>query len=430
MKKGIAASLFLLAIVFYLVFLNQETTTIQLWPHRPFVAVTGVVVAGAFVVGVLLTLTTVGLYASGRALRTWRLGWRQRRSTQLNQWQGAGQQLLWSGELTRGRALLQKVWQRRTDDPRPALLLAESYSDTGELHRARGVLADAAVLYHAEPEILFALAEVHRQSGEFAPCIEVLERLRALYPRSPRALRALRDAYAAAGRWQQAAAVQEVLIPLLPDPLVAQQEQNRLAAFRYQAALHQTDPQLRLQELENLAGARHVPVPVYVALGDELAAAQRVADASAIWERGLRTQPRSVFVQRLLRIATAPAHRERIRNVLRKLRTDSVNADAVHLWNAETHLGDGNAEAAAAELEAVSLPAAFAPDYDRLWAGVHRLRGQLEQALHSYQSACEQQPQYQCARCERVSADWLGMCPRCQSWDSYRSRVEIARSSA
>lgn len=427
MKKAIVLSLLLVAVVLYLVFLNQETTTIWLWPNRPLVLVTGVVLAGAFVAGVLLTSAAVGLHAGGRALRTWRLGRRQRRSTQLNEWQEAGQQLIWSGELTRGRALLQKVWQRRTDDPRPALLLAESYRDTGELHRARGILVDAAVLHHADPEVLFALAEVHRQSGEFAPCIEVLERLRALYPRSPRALAALRDAYAAAGRWAQAASVQESLIPLLPDPVVGQREQERLAAFRYQAATHLTDPQARLQELENLAGGRQVPVPVYVALGDELAAAQRVADASAIWERGLRTQPRSVFVQRLLRIATDTAHRDRIRSLLRKLRADSVNADALRLWTAETHLADGNAEAAAAELQAVGLPAAFAPDYDRLWAGVHRLRGQLDQALHAYQRACEEQPHFQCTACERVSPDWLGMCPRCQAWDSYRNRVEIAR---
>ncbi len=427
MKRAVLLSLPLVAVVLYIVILNQGSTTVTLWPERSFTSITGVVLAGAFLAGVLLALLGVALQASGRALRAWRVGRRERRSLRLHEWEQAGEQLLWGGEIARGRALLQKVWQRRPEDPRPALLLAQSYCDTGEFHRARGVLVDASVVHHSDPEVLFALAEVHRLSGETAPRIEVLERLRALHPRSARALAALRDAYAAAGHWTDAASVQEAFMGLLPDPVQAQREGERLQSLRYQAALHMPDPQARLQALEALAASRNVPAPVYVALGDELAAAQRLADASAVWERGLRAKPQGVFVQRLLRIATSPSHRDRIRNLLRKVRSDSVQADAVRLWVAETHLADGNAEPAAAELQAVEAPAMFAADYDRLWAQVHRLRGQVEQALHSYQRACGEEPFFQCSQCERVSADWLGVCPRCGSWAKYRARIELSR---
>jgi len=430
MRKAILISLPLIGVVLYLIILNQGTTNISLWPNHSLTLVTGVVLAGAFLAGICAAVLAVALQASGRAWQEWRTGRRQRRSQQLDEWQQAAEQLLWNGDLARGRALLHKVWQRRPDDPRPALLLAESYRDTGELHRARGVLVDASVLHHSDPEVLYALAEVHRQSGEFAPCVEVLERLRALHPRSPRALAALRDAYVAAGKWQEAASVQEVLLTLLPNANEAPAESERLAALRFQAAIHLQDPQARLQALETLAAARSVPAPVYVALGDELLANQRTADASAVWERGLRAHPQSVFVQRLLRIATSAAHRDRVRSLLRKLRADAVNADAVQLWLAETYLLDGNAEPAAQHLQQVETPAVFAPDYDRLWAAVHRLRGQVEQALHSYQRACEERPQFQCAGCERPSADWLGFCPRCGAWARYRSRVEIARNLA
>ncbi|GIW43376.1 MAG: hypothetical protein KatS3mg077_0658 [Candidatus Binatia bacterium] len=427
MRRAVAISLFLVALVLYLVFLNNETTTFRLAPDLVMHWNTGALVGGAFVTGVLLAFLIGTVQAGVRAWSAWRSGRRERRSLRIEEWEESGTKLLWSGDIARARALLHKVWQRRPEDPYAALLLAASFRATGELHRARGVLHDAAAQYHTHPEVLLALAEVHRELGEVGPRLEALERLRALYPRSPQALRALRDAYIDAERWDAAAQVQEALLPLLPDPAVAQKEQELLFCLRYQTAIHLTDPQERLQALENLSSSRTVPAPVYVALGDELAAAQRFADASAAWERGLKQHPRSVFVHRLLRIASEPRHRERLRSLLQKLR-GAVSPDAIHLWAAEAYLADKDAENAARELEAVQVPAALIPDFDRLWAEVHRLRGQTEQALHAFARACRELPLYRCQKCEHWAPDWAGVCPKCHGWDTVRARVEIGIS--
>lgn len=427
MRRAVVVSLLLVALVLYLVFLNNETTTFHLAPDLAMRWNTGALVGGAFVAGVLVAFVVGSVQAGLRAWTTWRSGRRERRALRVDEWEESGSKLLWSGEIARARALLHKVWQRRPDDPYAALLLAASFKATGELHRARGVLFDAATQYHTHPEVLLALADLHRELGEVGARIEVLERLRALYPRAPQALRALRDAYIDGERWGAAAQVQEALIPLLPDPEVAQKEQETLFCLRYQTAVHLSDPQERLRALENLASARRVPAPVYVALGDELAAAHRVADASAAWERGLRQHARSVFVDRLLRIATEPKHRERLRSLLSKLR-DTVHADAVHVWMAETFLADRNAEQAARELEAVQTPASVIPDFDRLWAEVHRLRGQVEQSLQAFARACRELPLYRCQKCEHLSADWVGVCPKCHGWDTFRARIEIGAS--
>lgn len=426
MRGAIAVAVPLVGLVLYLVFLNNDSTTFRVTPNVVLHWNTGALVGGAFMLGVVVAASVAGVQAGARAWTAWRSGRQARRALRVEEWEESGAQLVCSGELARGRALLHKAWQRRPEDPYAALLLAASFRATGELHRARGVLYDAAAQYHTHPEVLLALADIHREAGEIGPRIEVLERLRALYPRSPQGLRALRDAYIDAGRWAAAAQVQEQLVPLLPDPEVAAREQERLLGLRLQAALKLTDPQARLQALEALASGRSVPPPVYVALGDELAAAHRLADASAAWERGFKLQPRSVFVQRLLHIASEPKHRERLRTLLRKLR-DGMDVDAVHLWLAEIFLAEPDAENAARELEAVQVPAAYVPDYDRLWAEVHRLRGQVEQALQTYARACREQALYRCQTCEHAAADWSPTCAKCHGWDTLRARVEIAR---
>lgn len=425
MKRAILVGLAMVCLVIYLVLLNGESVDFRLTSNWIVHWNVGALIGGAFVVGVLATLTIVAVQAGHRAWRAWRTGRRERRITRIDQWEESGEQLIWNGDAQRGRALLQKAWQRRPENPHAVIALAASFQDTGEVHRARGVLFDAATEQHTNPDVLFALAEAHRLAGERGPRIEALERLRALHPRAPRVLRALRDAYADAERWHDAATVQDAYVPDVRDPQQALRERDQLVMLRYQAAMQLTDPAARLEALEALASSRAVPLPVLISLGDALAAANRPEEASAVWERALRTTPRTVLVERLAGLATETRHRDRIRTVLRKLRQGTANADALHLVNARLYLADRNLEETARELQAVQ-PSHVAPGpYHRLWAEVHRLRGQVEQALTEFARAAGASDDYRCQGCERVSPEWVGHCPKCRQWDSYRSAAEI-----
>ena len=114
-----------------------------------------------------------------------------------------------------------------------------------------------------------------------------------------------------------------------------------LSALRYQLAIHVEDLPARVQALEALADSRAGNVPLWVSLGDAFVSSDRRDEASVVWERALRTQARTVFVERLASIATENRHRERLRNLLRKLRSDQVRPDMVRLLTAQLLLEDG-----------------------------------------------------------------------------------------
>jgi tetratricopeptide (TPR) repeat protein len=174
-----------------------------------------------------------------------------------------------------------------------------------------------------------------------------------------------------------------------------------------------------------LADSRGGSVPVWVSLGDALVAHGRPDEASAVWERALRTLPRTVLVERLASIATGERHRERLRGVLRKLRSDQIRPDMVRLLSAQLYLKDGDAEQAARELEALQNAAAAPPLLHRLWAEVYRRRGQLEQAVVAYANSQGASLGCRCNVCGHSAPAWQGYCPYCGRWDSYRSEAEI-----
>jgi uncharacterized protein HemY len=416
----------MICLVAYFSWLNPAAVEFRFTPARSIQAPLGVLMILAFVVGVLLVLTTVMIQAGRRAFATWRQERQQRRSERLDDWEARGRDLIWNGEHQQGRSLLHKAWHRRPENAHALLALARSFRDTGELERARQLLHDAAAEHGLNPEVLLALAEAHEAAGDRVAALAVLERLRALRPESPRALRALRDAYTDAERWADAAAAQEAVLKQVRDTEQGTRERTTLTALRYQAAIHLDDAEGRVQALEALADSRGGSVPIWVSLGDALLANGRPDEASAVWERALRTQPRTVFVERLGSIAAEERHRERLRGLLRKLRSDQIRPDVVRLLSARLYLQDGNAEQAVRELEALQNPAGAPPVLHRLWADVYRRRGQLEQAVVAYANSHGAQLGYHCNACGRSAPAWQGYCGCCGHWDSYRCEAEIS----
>ncbi len=425
MQRAILIGLAMVSLVIYLVLQNGDFVDFRLSATTIFHWNLGALVGGAFVTGVVATLTLAGLQSTRRAFRSWRSGRAQRRSDRITQWADSADQLIWAGDAQRGRALLQKAWQRRPEDASAALALAQSYQDTGELHRARAVLFDAATQLHTHPDILMALAEVHHLAGEKLPRVEVLERVRALHPRAARVLRALRDAYAETERWREAAVTQEQLLRTIGDAQTYPVEQQRLLWFQYEAAMSERDAAVRLGTLEGLAATRTPVVPVMVSLGDALAKATRLDEASAVWEKALRATPRTVLVERLAQLAQDTRHRDRIRTVLRKLRGTQVNADALHMLTAQLWVDDKRADDATRELQMVAATDHPPALFHRLWGQVEQLRGNLEQATAAFARASDAPFEHECQNCACRHLDWAARCRQCGTWDSLRARVEL-----
>jgi tetratricopeptide (TPR) repeat protein len=428
MKRALAliVGVAVVCIVGYLSWLNPAAVTFHLSPTRSVDAPLAALIIFAFVTGALAVLSVVLIQAGRRAVTAWRTGRQQRRTERIDTWAEQGEQLVWNGDVQQGRALLQKAWRRRPEDARAVLALATSFRETGEAQRARLALEEAARQHHTHPDVLLALADAQRAAGDHAASLEALERLRALHPHAPRVLQALRDRYVETDRWAHAAALQETLLAELRNPDDSERERQYLTVLRHQAAIRLGEAASRVQALEALADRRSVSVPIAVSLGDSLVADGRRDEAWAVWERALRSVPRTVLVERLAGISTEPRHRERLRAVLQKLRPDQVQIDNVRMLSAELHLTDGDAEAAAQQLDAVHDPTNAPGALHALWGDVHRRRGQLELAVTAFSRANGTQRAYHCAGCQRASIQWIAWCPACRRWDSYRSDVEIA----
>ncbi len=428
MKRALVLVAALVAIVAfgYLTWLNPHHVEIHHTGQGSFEAPLGLLLIFTLLGGALAALLAAWTLRLPQTLSRWRQRRRARTESRVASWETTGIALVWEGQLDRARSLLLKAWRRRPDK-RAAMALASSYADTEEYVQARQVLEEAVGHDKGDPELRFALGEVLERSGDLTEAARALEAVRARHPRSPRALRALRDLYQRLERWQEAAQVQERYLGTLPSVSHAAAERERLLHLRYQAAATSNDPAASIAALERLVEDHPTFVPAIVTLGDALVASGRPDDARKLWERAVRRAPQTVIIERLLALQATPQERQRTLMLLKKTR-QALDGDRFHLLTARTAIENGDLETATVELDAISGP--DIPESHRLWAEVHRRRGQFEHAFKALSRACDgaavAPTGYRCRVCSHLADAWSGHCSSCHQWDTYRSAVEIA----
>lgn len=430
MKRVLLGIVLVLALVlaFFVVWLNPPTVEFRFWTDRSVPLPLGWLLLFAFVGGAALALLAASVQRVGRRVAGWRERRRTRQVVRAGEWQESGSALTWDGDLERGRNLLRRAWRRQPFNASAALALASSYMDTAEYGAARQVLEEAVNQTPNDTDLRYALGELERRSGEPADAIRMLETVRVQHPRAPRALLALRELYEQTKAWTEAARVQEGYLQTLPNAGRRREEQERLTHYRYEAALAIGDPAARAEALASLLQSDRTFLPAVVSLGDALVASGRADEARKQWEKAFRSEPRLVLFERLLAHSDGARERHRLVTSLQKQRPP-LDADAVHLLAARVALEDGDAEAAAAELQAIAQQEG--PVVQRHWAEVYKRRGQTREALEALSRAADaggfSLNGYRCSSCGRTSTTWSGHCPACESWGTVKPAVEQIR---
>ena len=418
------AGIALICGVAYLSWFNTEAVELHLTQGWSIRAPLATEITLAFLLGAILVLIANAFRESGRAVTRWRHRRRVQKDERRQAVEEEGRELLWAGEPDRARSVLSRA-QRSRPTRGTLLTLIEACLAVDNPQDARRLAQEAGSSLGDDPEVLCALSRSCRRMGDTAGAISALERARGRYPRSTRILAGLRDLYIDAERWNEAAAVHgEWLAVRARKPSAA--DQNLLGGARYEAAMRIPGPEARLRAMEELAAQSPQFVPAAVSLGDELVTAGRAPDAVRLWEHGLRQNPRTVIAQRLAGVATDRSARDRLRNILRKLRSNDLDMGAVHVLTAHLWLSDGDLDAAQSELDSVHGPAEQSTAYHLARAWVNEQRGRTVEALHAYRQLAAAELEYHCTGCKRPSHAWKAYCPACRRWGTFRSSIELA----
>ncbi len=422
---GLVATVLLLAMA-YVAFTNTAAVELVLPRTEPVRLPLGWLLVVTFSAGALIAVVGNLLAHAVRSVGGWSSRRRNRYSGKIQSWIRNGRAHLWNGELDRGRSLLSKAWRKDPSNGTAAAALAESFSFSGEHDAARRILQEAVSHDSHDPDLRCAFGEAVERSGDITEAIRVLETVRIQHPRAVRVLRPLARLYELAGRWDEAARVQQAYLEAAPGARSGGAEQERLAVDRYRAAMANSDPEQRARALTSLLEANRTSLAVVVSAGDALVEAGRPAEAIRLWERHLRERPATVLFQRLIAQHSASRDRQQVIGLLRKLR-NVASADTVHALAAELALQTGGIELAAHELESITQQ--DTPAIHRLWSELYRQRGETERALRSLTRAIDGAGSvtgYDCLACGAHSAEWTGICPSCNRWNTYRSVFELS----
>lgn len=361
---------------------------IRVTPARTIALPLGTALALAFAIGVAL----VALLALGGAVARTTRRWNRRRA-----------------------AAREDAARRR------ARVRAETLLVQGDADGARTRLADALAAHGADERLLELLAGASEQSGDLAGAVSAAEDALARQPESPLLARRLRSLYARAGRWEEALALEERVLRTIRSPAAAADEADTLRGLRFEAAVADADGTRRLRRL--LAIAREHPgfVAAWVAAGDELRAGGHPARARRVYERGARTRPAAVLLDRVATLDADDGHVEWTIKTMERLRRHHAHDAGLVAALARAHLRANAVDEAATVLADWPADGPIVPAVEALRGECERRQGRFEQAAVHFARAATRwlEPSaYRCGRCAERRPAWEARCPRCGRWDT------------
>ena len=376
-------------------FLNGgEPLPIRVTPGRTIALSLGTAIGFAFAAGAAL----VALVALGAAVTRASRGWNRRRRT-----------------------------AREHAAVRRERVYAEQLIARGEIDAARARLTHAVDAHGRDERLLELLAGASEQSGDVAGAIAAVEDARARLPASPELTRRLSTLYAAAGRWDDALALHTELIGTIRSPDAAAAEIARSCGFRFEAAVADPDATRGLRRL--LALAREHPgfVPAWVAAGDRLRANGRLFRARRAYERGARTRPATILLERLSVLDVDAKHPERTVRTLERLRRHHARDVGLAAVLVRHHLRANALDRADAVLASWPEDAPATPTLEALRGECSRLRGRSDDAAaHLARAAAEYlDPRtFQCRVCRHSGPAWSARCTNCGQWDTMATAAD------
>lgn len=340
-----------------------------------------------------------------------------------------GVDFLVDGQPARAAAKFEETLAGRPDDFVPLLHYGEALRELGRTEQALDVHRKGSALYPQSVAILYHLADDYEARGEIKVAAEVRARILREYPGfGLRILRLERDRALSQRDWKSADALQARIESLLresDDHKTLQAERGVSLGLKYQrgvALLEEEQVEPAVAVFEELLAEEPRFVPARIMLGEAELVRDNADAAVGAWRRGYEETGSPVFLQRIedhfIEDAEPQAAIETLQSLIAKAKNDLLPRFFLGrlYYRIEMH------EDALRVLGGLGDRIHSSPTYHLIVARIHERRGEMGQAVASYQRCIEEtgvaQADFVCRVCRRHTRDWLDRCERCGAWNS------------
>ena len=284
--------------------------------------------------------------------------------------------------------------------------------------------------------MLYQLANDYEARGEDDVAEQIYDRILRDFPsQGLKILRAKRDAELAGANWSEAGRLHERIESLLSesgDPTQLESEEAVRTGLAYQRAVECLESD-RIGEAKGLLDeilARDAGnIPALILQGEAEAVAGRPQEAVKIWRRGYASTGRPVF---LLRIEDHFIERhepleaiENLHQVIAASEQDGLPRFFLGRLYYRLEMLDESVKV----LEPLAERFESSATLHYLLGRIHQRRGEMGQAVASYQTCAQQAgiatPSFTCRHCRHSYGEWHDRCSNCGEWGGIELDLDV-----
>ncbi|MBW2056950.1 MAG: tetratricopeptide repeat protein [Deltaproteobacteria bacterium] len=428
-------AILLISFLGYVAYLNHDTSvTLFLVKGRPLPASLPAVIMASFASGAFVVFM-VGLVRD--MVEGWkglRKGKRVKKEESLQAEIATGLNLLAKGDPQGSRIHLSNALERDPENIELYARLSDTYAAEEMLEKAVGTLEKAGVMDPENEEILFKKARLYKQMGNPAMAVGALERILAADPSNLTAWRNLREIFLDGKDWKRLMEVQKRIVSHTKNGVDLPRERRLQTGLKYEYALSLTQGEdgkglERAARLcKEIIKACRGFQPAYLLLGEIYQKQGRWVDAGRVLGRGFRITGGAVFLLHLEDLYLKRNDSKTLLKIYRRILENNPGRAIISLLYSRLCLKLNMLDEAMDELVEMGKRQESDPSFQGLMAEVYAQKGQAEAAVQEYRRVLELTgclvPGFVCESCGRESRQWMGRCPSCNQWGTYRLHGE------
>jgi len=329
---------------------------------------------------------------------------------------------LFKGDLINAEKHVLTYLQKRPDDPKAFLMLAEIYQKGGKFQEAIDTLKKAKDLKMDQLEILFREAKIYKETKNYTGAIIALQEIITLNSTNLEAMRELRDIFIYEKKWDRALDLQRRIIKVSPE------EENELErklqqGLKFELAKFKAEKgekEKGIKELKEIIKKDHSFTPPQILLGELLSQDEDIKEAIKVWRKGFDETHEIIFLNKLEDLFLSQGDPRSIIHIYLEAMEKHPDNIVIPFFYARLCLRLEMIDEAMERLKEIETILSDHPFYHYLLAEVYSHRADYENTSQEYRRGLELEGggyiPYCCTNCQNEVNDWLPSCPRCGQW--------------
>ncbi len=425
-KLAVFLFIVFVAVMGYLLILNNETVTLKLSENYIYEIHKIALILFSIVIGALSMLAIGAVRDARRYIESWQNHRQHKKNLKVQEYYSKGLDAFFACRYEEATELFNRILEDDPTNVNTLLRRGDITFNTGDLIKAKDFYMKAKEIRPQSVEALFSLEKVFEAEQKWQEALRYLGNILEIDEENPKALYRKRGIYEINKNWEALLDIQYKILKTDISQKEKQKEHKNLLGYKYELGryyLEEGNVDKAKKILRAIIKLDKDFIAAYLTLAELYISEGDVEEAENILIKGYEATPAVlVFLVRLEDFFITVGEPGRIIELYQKAIQKNPKDLTLQFFLAKLYYRLEMIDYAFETIMGIDTTTVDYPDLHILLGDIYERHTQFDKAAKEFKKALKAERPFFvpfcCAHCSYTSKDWIGRCPECKQWNT------------